>query len=329
MDYGYSKKEEMATYLFHKGENYKAYDFLGAHHSEEGTTFNLWAPNAKEVYLVGDFNHWNEEDLPMKMWEDSGIWNIEVSGVENFQSYKYLIHTRDGRKLYKSDPFAFHSETRPNTASKVYDLKGFNWSDEDWFEHKKESNIYKSPMNIYEVSFLSWRRWEDGNYFSYKDLTVELVEYLVEMNYTHVEIMPIMEFPYDGSWGYQLTGYYAATSRFGEPKDLMAFINECHKNGIGVILDWVPYHFCKDDFGLREFDGEALFESGYPEVAENSVWGTLNFDFTKPEVWSFLISNAMYWHEYFHIDGFRVDAVSYMLYRNASAGHVDSEDRNN
>ena len=312
MEIFYIEDGQLDAYLFHEGTYYKSYEFLGAHKIDRGVRFVVWAPNALEVYLMGDFNSWEENDLPFKKIENSGLWNICISNIKEYDSYKYRIISKDKKELIKSDPYAFHAETRPNTASKYYDIKGFKWTDNKWIKNKSES--YHKPVSIYEVNLMSWKRKEDNSPYSYRELADELVSYVKEMNYTHIELMPIMEHPHDGSWGYQITGYFAPTSRFGTPKDFMYFVNKCHNSGIGVILDWVPVHFCKNDYGLIKFDGTNCFESENKRLAENEQWGTLNFDFSKPEVLSFLISNALYWHDYYHIDGLRVDAVAYMLY---------------
>ncbi len=315
--YGYIDYGEMDAFLFHEGTFYRSYEFLGAHYIKEngieGYRFVCWAPRAKEVYLTGDFNNWNENSLPMKRIGQSGLWNIVVFNVQEFDCYKYRIITQKNEVLYKADPYAFHAEERPKTASRYYDLKGFEWSDNAWF-NKKPEDQYNQPVNIYELNLLSWKQKENGILYSYRELADELIPYVKEMGYTHIELMPIMEHPFDGSWGYQITGYFAPTSRYGTPKDLMYFINECHRKNIGVILDWVPVHFCKDAHGLARFDGTYCFEAAHQEKAENDQWGTLNFDYHKPEISSFLISNAMYWHDYYHIDGLRIDAVAYMLY---------------
>lgn len=312
IDYG-----EMDAFLFHEGTFYKSYEFLGAHYINENgkssVRFVVWAPRAKEVYLTGDFNDWNENNLPLKRIGESGLWNICIDKVLEYDRYKYRILTQENEVIFKADPYAFHAEERPNTASKYYDLNGFEWNDHKWMANKDE-NQYIKPMSIYEVNLLSWKKKPNGDVYSYRELADELVNYVKTMGYTHVELMPIMEHPFDGSWGYQLTGYFAPTSRYGTPKDFMYFVNQCHKKGIGVILDWVPVHFCKDAHGLAKFDGTYLFESSDYIKAENEQWGTLNFDYSKPEVNSFLISNAMYWHDYYHIDGLRIDAVAYMLY---------------
>lgn len=320
IDYG-----QLDAFLFHEGTFYKSYEFLGAHHVnnevEEGTRFVVWAPGAKEVFLTGDFNSWNENNLPLKKIEKSGLWNICISDVQEYDCYKYRIITQDNEVLYKSDPYAFHAEERPKTASKYYDIKGFEWSDHKWIEHKDDGH-YNKPISIYELNLLSWKQKPNGDVYSYRELADELVSYIKEMGYTHIELMPVMEHPFDGSWGYQLTGYFAPTSRYGTPKDFMYLINEFHKKGIGVILDWVPVHFCKDAHGLARFDGTYCFETSDYIKAENQQWGTLNFDYSKPEVKSFLISNAMYWHDYYHIDGLRIDAVAYVLYLDFTGNNI-------
>ena len=316
LNYVYIKDGEMDAYLFHEGSYYKSYEFLGAHliviGSKMYVRFVVWAPRAAEVYLIGDFNDWNETSLPMKRIGESGLWNICVEDVEEYQSYKYRIISQAGEPRIKSDPYAFHAEERPKSASKFYDIRGYKWNDKLWM--KKRNKKYDKPISIYEVNLSSWRKKENGDPYSYRELAKELVNYVKKMNFTHIELMPITEHPYDGSWGYQTTGYFAPTSRFGTPKDFMYFVDQCHKNDIGVILDWVPLHFCKDDFGLARFDGTYCFESLDQTKAENEQWGTINFDFSKAEVSSFLISSALYWLEYYHIDGIRVDAVAYMLY---------------
>ena len=315
-NYIYIEDGKMDAYLFHEGTYYKSYEFLGAHPVVIGSKlyvrFILWAPRAQEVYLIGDFNDWHETSLPMDRIGDSGLWNICVEDVEEYQCYKYRIVSSTGEIRIKSDPYAFHAEERPNTASKFYDIRGYRWNDKSWMKNRNAH--YDKPISIYEVNLLSWRKKDNHVQYSYGELAHELVDYAKNMGFTHIELMPITEHPYDGSWGYQTTGYFAPTSRFGTPKDFMYFVDQCHKKGIGVILDWVPLHFCKDDFGLARFDGTHCYESVDKDKAENQQWGTLNFDFTKPEIFSFLISSALYWLEFYHIDGIRVDAVAYMLY---------------
>lgn len=317
IDYFYTKKGQFDAHLFHEGTFYESYTFLGAHkleEDEEYVRFIVWAPRARQVFLTGDFNNWNETNLPMERIEESGLWNICVKGVSQFDSYKYRIITEENEVLMKADPYAFHAEERPKSASKFFDIGGFDWSDKEWMKERKDKDYLTGPLSIYEVNLLSWKKKYDGAQYSYDDFADELVRYVKKMGYTHIELMPVMEHPFDGSWGYQITGFFAPTSRFGTPKDFMNFVDKCHRNGIGVILDWVPAHFATDGHGLAKFDGSYLFESLDARKAVNDMWGTFNFDFTKPEVLSFLISNAMYWLEYYHIDGIRLDAVSYILY---------------
>ena len=305
-------------YLYHQGTNYKSYNFLGAHLIEhngvKGVSFNLWAPNAKQVNIVGDFNSWRGRDYPMKRVSDLGVWNIFISDLSEGELYKYEIYTEDGTTILKADPYAFYSEVRPNTASRIASLSGYEWKDKKWQEDKKVRSIYDSPINIYEIHLGSWKKKEDASFYNYREMAENVIEYVLEMGYTHVEILPINEHPFDGSWGYQITGYYSITSRYGTPKDFMYFVDRCHQNGIGVILDWVPAHFCKDDHGLWKFDGMSLYEYSNPEMGENLDWGTAIFDYGKKEIISFLISNAIFWFDVYHIDGLRVDAVSYMIY---------------
>ncbi|MGO1819209.1 MAG: 1,4-alpha-glucan branching protein GlgB, partial [Senegalia sp. (in: firmicutes)] len=265
------------------------------------------------INLIGDFNDWGE-NLSLRRIKNTGLWNICVQGVAEFDNYKYKIISQDDEIRIKSDPYAFHAETRPDTASKYYNIKGFNWKDDEYLEKRKTYNTHENPMSIYEVNLVSWKQHENGDLYSYRELADSLIGYVKKMGFTHIELMPITEHPYDGSWGYQTTGYFAPTSRFGTPKDFMYFVDRCHRAGIGVIIDWVPVHFTKDDHGLARFDGTYLFESSDTVKRENEGWGTLNFDFTKPEIISFLISSAVYFLDYYHIDGIRVDAVAYMLY---------------
>lgn len=302
--------------------DYKSYEFLGAHPVGHEVRFVVWAPRARQVYLIGDFNQWREDELRLEPIE-AGLWSIQIGGVEEYHSYKYLIITEQGEKLYKADPYAFHAETRPKSASKYYDIKGFQWTDQEWMDNKSKDNL-DQPMSIYEVNLLSFKQKDNGDPYSYRELADDLVRYVKKMNYSHVEIMPISEYPFDKSWGYQTTGYFAPTSRFGSPKDFMYLVNSFHRNNIGVILDWVPVHFCKDHHGLGKFDGSYCFESSDEGKRENTHWGTLNFDYSKPEVRNFLISNAIYWLEYYHIDGLRIDAVSYILYKS-----IDKQEEGN
>ncbi len=324
MNHFYCKEGELDGYLFHQGTFYKSYEFLGAHRikgeSGDAVRFVTWAPNAKAIYLVGDFNDWNEENLPLKRIQGTGLFNICLYNINEFDTYKYRIVAYNDELRLKADPYAFHSETRPKTGSKYCQIRGYSWTDEKWMEGRLP--LYNQPLSIYEVNLSSWRKKDNGELYSYRELAKDLISYVKKMNFTHIELMPIMEHPFDGSWGYQQTGYFSPTSRFGTPKDFMYFVDQCHRNGIGLILDWVPVHFCKDDHGLARFDGTHLFESSNKDIAENKGWGTLNFDYTKPEVRTFLISNALYWLDYYHIDGFRIDAVANMLYLNFTGNDI-------
>ncbi len=306
----------MPIYLFHEGTNYKSYQYFGSHFGVEkgveGVFFRVFAPRAIEISVVGDFNGWCERINSMKRISDQGVWECFIPSLKEYDNYKYAVRTKSGVVL-KADPFAYHAETAPNTASKIYDIDGYNWRDENYCKNRS-CDSFSKPMNIYELSLTSWKKHDDGNYYSYRDLAKELVEYLVEMNYTHVEFMPITEFPFDGSWGYQVTGYFAVTSRLGTPKDFMYLIDELHLKGIGVIIDWVPAHFTKDIHGLYEFDGEPLYEDFREKRKEHKAWGTRIFDYGRTEVQSFLISSASFFFDYYHIDGIRVDAVASMLY---------------
>ena len=307
--------------LFHKGKNFESYSFMGAHCISEnrrrGVRFTTWAPNAGEIYVAGDFCDFNPlEEYKMEKVNNKGLWSVFIPGIKEGTRYKFYIVNKDSKEgKYKSDPYSVNSELRPNTASIVREEYKFRWSDKKWLNKREKIDILKEPINIYEMHLGSWKR-KNGEYLTYKELCDELPKYLVEMGYTHVEFMPLTEHPLDASWGYQGTGYYSVTSRYGNPKELKELINILHKNNIGVILDWVPGHFCKDEHGLYMFDGSPTYE--YEEVwkAENKGWGTSNFDLGRPEVKSFLISNAFFWLKEFHIDGLRVDAVSNMIYLN-------------
>lgn len=309
-------KEEyqLPVYLFHNGTNYKAYKFFGNHMIDKDKfAFRVWAPNATAVSVVGDFNSWDKGADRCKLIAP-GIWEAVISGVSVYDCYKYAITSPTGVTTLKADPYAVHQETRPGTGSKVYELHNYKWQDKKWQEQKSKENILAQPVNIYEVHFGSWKRHDDGNFLTYREMAEELVPYVKDMGYTHIEMLPIMEYPYDGSWGYQVTGYFAATSRYGLPEDLMYFVDCCHRAGIGVILDWVPAHFPKDAFGLYEFDGTCCYEYSDMKKGEHKEWGTRVFDYSKNEVKSFLISSAEYWIDEFHFDGIRVDAVASMLY---------------
>ncbi|MBQ1550172.1 MAG: 1,4-alpha-glucan branching enzyme, partial [Clostridia bacterium] len=305
---------DLPVYLFHQGNNSKAYEIMGSHKvpGTDKVVFRVWAPHATAVSVVGDFNDWDPYDLRMEKISD-GIWEATApeGAIEDYTAYKYAIEARDGRTVMKADPYGYHMETRPGTASKFYDIDNcYTWNDDEWLAHRASTRIYDMPVNIYEVHAGSWKVYEDGNLYSYRALADELVPYVADMGYTHIEFMPLSEYPFDGSWGYQVCGYYAATSRYGTPADLMYLVDKCHQNGIGVILDWVPAHFPKDAYGLFEFDGEPCYEYPDPRKGEHKTWGTKVFDFGKTEVQSFLVSNAHFWFDKYHIDGIRVDAVA-------------------
>ncbi|MGX1192429.1 1,4-alpha-glucan branching enzyme [Metabacillus sp. SLBN-84] len=309
---------DFEVHLFHEGNLFRAHELFGARSSVRngvsGTVFTVWAPHALEVRVAGDFNHWDGTGHKLEKLNEQGIWSAFIAGIEEGDLYKYEIITKKQEKILKADPFAFYSELKPNTASVVYNLGGYNWNDKNWQRKKRQKEIYQRPMYIYELNICSWKKKEDGSLYTYLELADVLIPYVLEHGFTHIELLPIIEHPYDRSWGYQGTGYYSATSRYGTPHDLMTFIDLCHQNNLGVIMDWVPGHFCKDAHGLYFFDGEPVFEYEKFEDRENIVWGTANFDLGKPEVQSFLISNALFWLEMFHIDGFRVDAVANMIY---------------
>ena len=317
---------EMDCYLFGQATHYDIYRKMGAHvmtvNGESGVCFDVWAPHADRVYVIGEFNGWNENSHEMHRVEPDtmGVYELFVPGVKLGCMYKYLIIAKDGRHLYKADPYANYAQLRPETASIVTDISHFKWTDTTWMKHRAtltKQTIYEQPMAIYEVHPGSWMRHpgrDDDGFYSYRDLAKSLISYVKEMGYTHIELMGISEYPFDGSWGYQVTGYYAPTSRYGTPEDFAYLVNECHKNKIGVILDWVPAHFPKDAHGLVEFDGTATYEYADARKGEHPDWGTKIFDYSKNEVKNFLIGSALMWVENYHVDGLRVDAVASMLY---------------
>lgn len=312
---------EADQYLFAQGTHYDIYKKLGAHktvkNGKKGYYFAVWAPNAAAVHVVGEFNNWDENANPMTKLGPGGIYDVFIPGVKENVLYKYLITTKSGEKLYKADPFANYAEKRPGNASKTTDLSGFHWTDTEWVESRDKKDVYAEPMAIYECHIGSWMKHPDGTedgFYSYREFADRLAEYLKEMKYTHVELMGIAEHPFDGSWGYQVTGYYAPTSRYGSPKDFMYLVNKLHKMGVGVILDWVPAHFATDAFGLGRFDGECIYEHPDPRLGEHPDWGTKIFNYGKTEVKNFLIANVLFWLREFHVDGVRVDAVASMLY---------------
>lgn len=312
-----AEQSQMAPYLFHQGTNCRAYDYMGGHRTERGMVFRVWAPNAEWVFVVGDFNNWSE-DTPMTRVTDGGIWEAVVLSeqIQKGQTYQYKI-IGSGKTCWKADPYGTQAECPPRTAATVIsDIDGYTWRDSGWLSYRKRKagKMYAEPMNIYELHLGSWKRHEDGSYYSYRELATELAPYVKQMGYTHVELMPIMEHPFDGSWGYQICSYYAPSNRFGTPYDFMGFVDSMHEAGIGVILDWVPAHFPKDEHGLYEFDGEPLYEYRSWDRMEHAGWGTRRFDVGRNEVACFLISNALFWMAYYHIDGLRVDAVASMLY---------------
>ncbi len=313
---------DFQTYIFNIGENFKAYEFLGVHRhitdKKNGWQFCVWAPNAVSVNVSGDWNNWATDCNSLTKLGDTGIWCGFFSDVVEGSYYKYVIKTQDGEILWKADPYAFMAELRPGTASVVYDFKKYKWSDKLWLKKRAKADYRHLPMNIYEVHAGSWKVHDDGTFYNYKELADELVPYVADMGYTHIELMPLTEFPFDGSWGYQVTGYFAATSRYGSPEELKYFINKCHNSGISVIMDWVPAHFPRDAHGLRQFDGTPAYEYADTRLGEHKDWGTLVFDYSKGEVVSFLLSSAYFWAHEYHIDGLRVDAVSSMLYRDYS-----------
>ncbi len=312
---------ELDAYLFGQGTHYEIYNKMGAHvgvkDGKEGVYFAVWAPAAREVYVIGEFNNWNAYGYDMKKISDGGIYDLFIPGAKAGDMYKFLIISQSGEALYKADPYANQAQLRPETASIVADLSGYEWKDSEWVENKKTENHLKAPLSIYECHLGSWKKKDDGTedgFYTYRELAPELAKYVTDMGYTHIELMGIAEYPYDGSWGYQVTGYYAPTARYGTPKDFMYFVDYMHEKGIGVILDWVPAHFPKDAHGLANFDGSCVYEYADPRKGEHPDWGTKVFDYSKNEVANFLIANGMFWVDKFHIDGLRVDAVASMLY---------------
>ena len=328
---------ELDTYLFAKGTHYEIYEKMGAHLAEEngekGTYFAVWAPNARSVGVVGDFNEWNAEANKMQPVQQSGIWDLFIPGVKKGDLYKFAVETSQGYTVLKADPYGNASQLRPDNASVVTDISHFTWEDDEWRAAHQEKQI-NVPMAIYEVHPGSWKKDPDmpGEFYNFRRLAVELAEYVLDMGYTHVELIGLSEHPFDGSWGYQVSGYYAPTARYGTPIDFMYFVNYMHQRGIGVILDWVPAHFPKDEFGLGRFDGTALYEHQDPRKGEHPEWGTYCFNYSRTEVSNFLVANALFWIEKFHIDGLRVDAVASMLYLDfgrSSGNWIPNEDGGN
>ncbi|HAR63175.1 MAG: 1,4-alpha-glucan branching enzyme [Candidatus Margulisiibacteriota bacterium] len=311
---------DMDLHLFGEGNNNKVYEILGAHpktiNGISGYHFAVWAPNAVRVSVIGDFNYWDGRYHLMNVLGNSGIWELFIPGITNNMNYKFEVKTKAGHLLEKVDPYGYFNEVPPKTSSVTYDLSNFDWDDEQWMSARTEDAFMKAPISIYEVHLGSWMRIpeEENRYLTYKELAHKLVDYVLEMGYTHIELLPVAEHPFSGSWGYQITGYYAVTSRFGDPHDFMYFVNHCHKNNIGVLIDWVPGHFPKDGHGLAYFDGTPLYEHEDPRLGEHKDWGTLIFNYGRNEIRNFLIANALFWLDKYHIDGLRVDAVASMLY---------------
>ncbi|MDP4164622.1 MAG: 1,4-alpha-glucan branching enzyme, partial [Bacillota bacterium] len=308
----------LQLHLFHEGTLYKSHHLFGAHviKAENGTytQFCVWAPAAERVRLAGDFNQWNSTGYELEKVNEEGIWIISIEEDLTYCLYKYEITTQAGEVLLKADPFAFYSELRPHTASIVYPLGDYKWNDQNWLKRKTNSNAAGEPIAIYELHIGSWKKTKNGQFLTYAEIASELIPYVKAHGYTHIEIMPLTEHPLDASWGYQATGYFSVTSRYGSPEEFMHLVDVCHQNGIGVILDWTPGHFCKDAHGLHRFDGSYAYEYASSQDRENLVWGTANFNLGRPEVQSFLISSALFWLEHYHIDGFRVDAVANIIY---------------
>ena len=313
----YREADELNTYLFHEGTSISAYEYMGAHavtrDGVSGYMYRVWAPQARAVSVVGDFNAWDAAAHPMEKITQ-GIWERFVPGGRTYDAYKYAVTGADGVQRLKADPYAFHAETRPGTASKLYSIEGYEWHDGAWRTERHTRPIYNAPLNIYEVHLGSWKRRENGDFIDYRDLARDLAPYVKEMGFNFIELLPITEYPYDPSWGYQVTGYYAPTSRYGTPEDFMYFVDYMHQQGVGIILDWVPAHFCKDAHGLYEFDGAPCYEYADLRKGEHASWGTRVFDYGKAEVKSFLLSSVAFWLKEYHIDGIRVDAVASMLY---------------
>ena len=308
------KKNNDKLYLFHQGTYYQAYEYLGAHPYQDGYIFRTWAPNATKIQVLGDFNNWDNTAHPMTRLNKEGVWEAFIPVAKALDKYKFEITDKHNFARLKADPYAFMNETNGRTASILFDIEGYEWKDSGYLKYRNRKNSYSSAMNIYEVNLGSWKKQSDCSYYTYRMLADELVPYVVDMGYTHIELMPITEYPFDGSWGYQVTGYFSPTSRFGTPHDFMYFVDKCRENGIAVILDWVPAHFPKDDFALIEYDGSYLYENQGWDRREHKNWGTRRFDYGRQEVQSFLISSAMMFLDKYHIDGLRVDAVASMLY---------------
>lgn len=316
---------DLDLYLYGQGTHYEIYNKLGAHLTEidgtKGVLFAVWAPNAERVSVVGDFNHWDGRVNPMRALGHSGIYELFMPSLVEGEIYKYEIKTRYGELLMKADPYGFYAEVRPHTASRIVDIEKYQWEDATWLKTRRHMDPLKSPVSIYEVHLGSWKQKEGGRFLNYRELAHQLVEYVKEMGYTHIELLPVAEHPYDGSWGYQVVGYYAITSRYGTPDDFMYFVDYCHQNGVGVILDWVPAHFPRDEHGLFYFDGTALYEHEDAKKGEHPHWGTMIFNYGRHEVCNFLIANALFWFDKYHIDGLRVDAVASMLYLDYGKGY--------
>jgi len=317
---------ELDLHLFAEGTHRRLWQVLGAHTGVQeggrGVAFAVWAPHARQVSVVGDFCDWDGRRHPLSPLASSGVWHGFVPGAKPGSLYKYEILTPHGHLRLKTDPFARSMEHPPHTASRVFESR-YRWHDEAWCHQRAERDVLRSPLHVYEVHLASWRRHPDGSVLGYRELAEQLADHVLGMGFTHLELLPVMEHPFDGSWGYQVSGYYAPTARFGNPDDFRAFVDHCHERGLGVILDWVPGHFPRDDFALRRFDGEPLFEYADPRLGEHPEWGTLVFDYGRGEVCSFLVSNALYWLQEFHVDGIRVDAVASMLYRDYDRGDAE------